>query len=269
MFNVSDGYDVVKIKTKVSKTVIKFDGKFLGNIPGVPADGSRFFETKKWPEDPDLVLEDCLRVFYPNENVFGGMETPTNLLGAEHRLLHHIVATHVLPTSGGHEKMNYHDLYIMWHVVTRKPLNLPHLIMKNMIRATSKVDGVLPYWMVITKIISHFGIVVRNEVASRVGVVDIYNASSLKIMGWKREFEAGKGNVWLPKEGGRKKRRTEEENFKEQGEAQRSKPTPASQQASSNNNNSETLESIATDVKRLNLKMDNMRGEIFHLFKDQ
>ncbi|GAV71496.1 hypothetical protein CFOL_v3_14990 [Cephalotus follicularis] len=118
MFNVSDGCDVVKIKTKVNKTVIKFDDKLLGNILGVPADGSRFFETKKCPEDPDLVLEDCLRVFYPNENVFGGMAKPTNLLDAEHRLLHHIVATHVLAISGRHERMSYQDLYIMWHVVT-------------------------------------------------------------------------------------------------------------------------------------------------------
>ncbi|GAV73115.1 hypothetical protein CFOL_v3_16602 [Cephalotus follicularis] len=98
----------------------------------------------------------------------------------------------------------------MWHVVSGKPLNLPHLIVKNMIRATSMVDSALPYGMVITKIISHFGIMVSNEVASRVDVGDIYNASSLERMGWKREFEARKGNVWLPKEGG-KKRKVEEE----------------------------------------------------------
>ncbi|GAV73116.1 hypothetical protein CFOL_v3_16603, partial [Cephalotus follicularis] len=184
MFNVTDGCDVVEIKTKVNKTLIKFHDKQSGEILGVPAEGSRFFETKKWPEDPELLLEDCLRVFYQNENVFGGMAKPTNLLGAEHRLLHHIVATHVLPTSGGHEKMSYQDLYILWHVVSGKPLNLPHLIMKNMNRATSMVDSALPYGMVITKIISHFGIVVSNEVASRVDVGDIYNASSLERMGW-------------------------------------------------------------------------------------
>ncbi|GAV83340.1 hypothetical protein CFOL_v3_26788 [Cephalotus follicularis] len=86
--------------------------------------------------------------------------------------------------------MNYQDLYIMWHVVTGKGLNLPHLIMKNMLRATSKVEGALPYGMVITKIISHFGIIVGNEVASRLDVGDIYNASSLKIMGWKRMVKA-------------------------------------------------------------------------------
>ncbi|GAV87539.1 hypothetical protein CFOL_v3_30965 [Cephalotus follicularis] len=170
MFNVSDGCDIMEIKTKVNKTVIKFDDKLLGNILGVSTSGYKFFETKTWPEDPDLVLEDCLRLFYPNENVFGGMAKPTNLLGAEHRLLHHIIATHILPTSGGHEKMSYQDLYIMWHVVIGKPLNLPHLIMKNMLRASFKVDGALPYGMVITKIISRFGIVVGNEVASRIDV---------------------------------------------------------------------------------------------------
>ncbi|GAV61552.1 hypothetical protein CFOL_v3_05079 [Cephalotus follicularis] len=209
MFNVSKDCDNLEIKTEVSRTVIKFDDKLLGEILGVPATGSKFFETKKLPEDPELVLEDCLRVFYPNENVFGGMAKPTNLLGAEHRLFHHITASHILLTSGGHEKMSYQDLYIMWHVVTRKPLNLPHLILKNMLRASSKVDGALSYGMVITKIISHFGIVIGNEIASRIDVGDIYNASSLKRMGWKREYEAGKGNIWLPKEGGRRKRRIE------------------------------------------------------------
>ncbi|GAV82206.1 hypothetical protein CFOL_v3_25658 [Cephalotus follicularis] len=134
------------------------------------------------------------------------MAKPTNLLGAEHRLLHHINATHILPTSGGHEKMSYQDLYIMSHVVTGKALNLPHLIMKNMLRVTSKVEGALPYGMVITKIISHFGIIVENEVASRLDVGDIYNASSLKRMGWKRVYESGKGNIRLPKEGGRRAR---------------------------------------------------------------
>ncbi|GAV78738.1 hypothetical protein CFOL_v3_22203 [Cephalotus follicularis] len=276
MFSVSDRYDVVEIKTKVNKTVIKFDDKLVGEILGVPAEGSRFSETKKWLKDPELVLEDCLRVFYPNENVFGGLAKPTNLLGAEHRLLHHIVATHVLPTSGGHEKMSYQDLYIMWHVISGKPLNLPHLILNNMIRATSKVDGALCYEMVITNIISHFGIVVRNEVASRVDVGDIYNASSLKRMGWKREFEARKGNVWLPKECG-KKRRVEEENVEEQGEPQSARTTPApQQQTASSNSNSLTLESILDEIKKLHtkmnkmdIKMDNLQGEFLDLFDDQ
>ncbi|GAV74750.1 hypothetical protein CFOL_v3_18230 [Cephalotus follicularis] len=264
MFNVSDGCDIMEIKTKVNKTVIKFDDKLLGNILGVPADGSRFFKNKKWPEDPELVLEDFLRVFYHNENVFGGMAKPTNLLGTEHRLLHHITSTHIPPTSGGHEKMSYQDLYIMWHVVTGKALNLTHLIMKNMIRATSKVYGAFPYGMVITKIISHFGIVVGNEVASRIDVGDIYNASSMKRMGWKREFEAGKGNVWLHMEGGRKKRRIEEENIEEQGEPQRPRTTPAPQQQASSSDSS-----VLSEIKKLNILVTNLQGEVLDLFEDQ
>ncbi|GAV78746.1 hypothetical protein CFOL_v3_22211 [Cephalotus follicularis] len=275
MVNVSENFYSLEIKSKMSRKVIKFDDKLLCNILGVPANGCRFFETKKWPKDPELVLEDCLRVFYPNENIFGWMAKPTNLLGTEHRLLHHITATHILPTSGGHEKMSYKDLYIMWHVVTEKSLNLPHLIMKNMLRAISKLDRALPYGMVITKILSHFGIVVGNEFASRIDVGDIYNASSLKRMGWKRVFEVGKGNVWLRKEGGRRKRRVEGEGVEEQGEAQRARPTPASQQASSSIN-SLSLESILDEIKKLktkmnkiDIKMDNLRGECLDLFDDQ
>ncbi|GAV85974.1 hypothetical protein CFOL_v3_29408 [Cephalotus follicularis] len=173
LLNVSGDCDSMEIKTKVNRTIMKFDDKTLGEILGVPAIGSKFFETKKWPEDPELVLEDCLRVFYPNENVFRGMAIPTNFPGAEHRLLHHIVATHVLPNSCGHEKMSYQDLCIMWHVVTGNPLNLPHLILKNILRDSSKLDGALPYGMVVTKSFSHFGILPGNEVPSRIVVGDV------------------------------------------------------------------------------------------------
>ncbi|GAV80867.1 hypothetical protein CFOL_v3_24327, partial [Cephalotus follicularis] len=268
MCNVSDDCDILENKTKVNKTVIKFDDKLLGSILGVPASGSTFFEIKKWPEDPELLLADCLRLFYPNENIFGGIAKPTNLLGTEHKLLHHIIATHILPTSGGHEKMSCQDLYNMWHVVTGKGLNLPHLIMKNMLRATSKIDGALPYGMVITKIIFHFGIIISNEVASRVDVDDICNASSLKRIGWKRVYESGTVNIWLPNEGGRRKMRVEGEGLEEQGEAQRVRPTPAPQQQASSSN-SQSLESILDELKKLNIKMDNLRGEFLDLSDDQ
>ncbi|GAV85127.1 hypothetical protein CFOL_v3_28565 [Cephalotus follicularis] len=199
----------------------------------------------------------------------------TNLLGAEHGLLHHITATHILPTSGGHEKRSYQDLYIMWHVVTGKPLNLPHLIMKNMLRETSKVEGALPYGMVITKILSHFGIVFGNEAVSKIDVGEIYNTSSLKRMGWKRVFDSDKGVQWLSKEGGRRRKRVggEGEDVEEQGEPQRKKQTPTPQmqqrQASSSSKASTSMDVLLDELRKLNKKMDNLRGEFLDLFDDQ
>ncbi|GAV84236.1 hypothetical protein CFOL_v3_27680 [Cephalotus follicularis] len=172
--------------------------------------------------------------------------------------------------------MSYQDLYIMWHVVTGKSLNLPHLIMKNMLRATSKVEGALPYGMVITKILSHFGIVFGNEVTSRLDVGNIYNASSLKRMRWKRVFNSEKGVQWLPKEGERKRKRVEgegDEDVEEQGEAQRKKQTPAPHmqqgQASSSSKASTSMDVLLDELRKLNIKMDNLRGEFLDLFDDQ
>ncbi|GAV81375.1 hypothetical protein CFOL_v3_24832 [Cephalotus follicularis] len=169
--------------------------------------------------------------------------------------------------------MSYQDLYIVWHVVSGKPLNLPNLVMKNMLRASLKIDGALPYGMVITKIFSHFGIFPRNENPSRIDVGDVYNASSLKSMGWKRVYEADKGNVWLPKEGERK-RRVEEENVEEQSEPQRQRTTPASKQASSSYSLSleivlAEIKELKTKMNKLDIEMDNLRGEVFDLFDDQ
>ncbi|GAV87641.1 hypothetical protein CFOL_v3_31067 [Cephalotus follicularis] len=167
--------------------------------------------------------------------------------------------------------MSYQDLYIMWHIVNGKPLNLPHLIMKNMLRAASKVDGALPYGMVIAKIISHFGIVIGNEVSSRIDVVDIYNASSLKRMGWKRVHDTNEGFVWLPNEGGRRRRRVEGDGAEEQSEAQRPKqaPRPQMQQGESSISSSSHSMEILAELKKLHIKMDNMRDEFLDLFDDQ
>ncbi|GAV70157.1 hypothetical protein CFOL_v3_13655 [Cephalotus follicularis] len=171
--------------------------------------------------------------------------------------------------------MSYQDLYIMWNIVSGKPLNLPHLIMKNMMRPTSKVEGALPYGMVFTKILSHFGIVYGNEVASRIDIGDIYKAYSLKRMGWKRVFDADKDIMWLPKEGGRRRKRVEGEGegVEEQEESQSPKQTPAppmhqEHASSSSNNSSLFLESIMAEMKKKNIKMDNMREEFLDLFDD-
>ncbi|GAV81002.1 hypothetical protein CFOL_v3_24461 [Cephalotus follicularis] len=168
--------------------------------------------------------------------------------------------------------MRYQDLYIMWHIVNGKPLNLSHLIMKNMMRASSKVEGALPYRMVITKILPHFGIVFGNRVASRIDVGDIYNAYSLKRMGWKR-VHTSDDFVWLPKERERRKSRIEGEGVEEQGQAQSPKQNPAPQmhqgQASSISSSSLYMETFMAEMRKLNIKMDNMLEEFLDLFDDQ
>ncbi|GAV59472.1 hypothetical protein CFOL_v3_03003, partial [Cephalotus follicularis] len=186
-------------------------------------------------------------------------------------LIHHITTTHILPTSGGHEKMSYQDLYIMWHIVSCKPLNLPQLIMKNVLRSASKVDGALPYGMVSTMIISHCGIVVGNEVPSRTDVGDIYNASSLKRMDWKRVHDTNKGFVWLPKERGRRRRRVECEGADEQRDVQRLKhaPAPKMQKGQSSSNSSSHSMEILAELKKLHIKIEKMRDEFLDLFDDQ
>ncbi|GAV62228.1 hypothetical protein CFOL_v3_05752 [Cephalotus follicularis] len=123
--------------------------------------------------------------------------------------------------------MSYQDLYVMWHIVNGRPLSLPHLVMKNMLRDTTKVDGALPYGMIITKILTHFEIFIGNELPSKIDVGDIYNASSLKRMGWKRQVnDRTRVCEWIPKEGGRRRRKVEADEIEEQREAQPPRQAP-------------------------------------------
>ncbi|GAV65402.1 hypothetical protein CFOL_v3_08917, partial [Cephalotus follicularis] len=131
--------DDFTLKTMVNGITIAFNDKTLGSVLKVMTEGSRFFEIKKWLEDFEFNTLDCLKLFSTQMSLFiENFEKVTNLLSVEYKLLHHFTATHILPIIGGNEKMSCQDTYVMWYVVTGKPLNLPIFLMKNMLRASKK-----------------------------------------------------------------------------------------------------------------------------------
>ena len=105
----------------------------------------------------------------------------------EHRILHHFIATTIVPRAGSFHFVTYTDLLIMWCVVHNIKFNLPWLIFTRMHesiiqRSTNK----LPYGMIISLILSKtVGPILFKSVPH--SSFDTYSSKSLKRMGIKYE----------------------------------------------------------------------------------
>ena len=69
------------------------------------------------------------------------------------------------PRAGSFSNMYQSDLVLMYHIISGKPLNLPHFILRHMIswKNTPKKTSSLPYGMIITRLLRNFDISLEEE----------------------------------------------------------------------------------------------------------
>ncbi|KAK3041199.1 hypothetical protein RJ639_028459 [Escallonia herrerae] len=79
------------------------------------------------------------------------------------RLFHHIIAHNVIPRTGGLSLVSYLDVQLLTFFRSGTPLNLPRLIMLNMIRSTSHPALAIPYGFLLTHILAAFDIPLLGE----------------------------------------------------------------------------------------------------------
>ncbi|KAK3035076.1 hypothetical protein RJ639_032578 [Escallonia herrerae] len=79
------------------------------------------------------------------------------------RLFHHIIAHNVIPRTGGLSLVSYLDVQLLTFFRSGTPLNLPRLIMLNMIRSASHPALAIPYGLLLTHILAAFDIPLLGE----------------------------------------------------------------------------------------------------------
>ncbi|KAK3002636.1 hypothetical protein RJ639_019742 [Escallonia herrerae] len=79
------------------------------------------------------------------------------------RLFHHIIAYNVIPRTGGLSLVSYLDVQLLTFFRSGTPLNLPRLIMLNMIRSASHLALAIPYGLLLTHILAAFDIPLLGE----------------------------------------------------------------------------------------------------------
>ncbi|KAK3002055.1 hypothetical protein RJ639_021345 [Escallonia herrerae] len=79
------------------------------------------------------------------------------------RLFHHIIAHNVIPRTGGLSLVSYLDVQLLTFFRSGTSLNLPRLIMLNMIRSASHPALAIPYGLLLTHILAAFDIPLLGE----------------------------------------------------------------------------------------------------------
>ncbi|KAK2998718.1 hypothetical protein RJ639_022899 [Escallonia herrerae] len=79
------------------------------------------------------------------------------------RLFHHIIAHNVIPRTGGLSLVSYLDVQLLTFFRSGTPLNLPRLIMLNMIRSASHPALAIPNGLLLTHILAAFDIPLLDD----------------------------------------------------------------------------------------------------------
>ncbi|KAF9682512.1 hypothetical protein SADUNF_Sadunf05G0116600 [Salix dunnii] len=78
------------------------------------------------------------------------------------RLLHRIIAHNILPKKGHYDEVTFMELCLIDCMIQRRPINLPYIMIRNMILAYNQKQKALPYGQVFTTIFEHFDILLTG-----------------------------------------------------------------------------------------------------------
>ncbi|KAJ1402277.1 hypothetical protein SESBI_28172 [Sesbania bispinosa] len=142
----------VKIRVKPGDWLtivgLKFQGEKLevGNI-------------RAWERyDRDEAVKAMIRV---------GLQQPskvnTGSLKVEDRLLHYTLARILIPRGSNYAQLTEEDIFVLWVIKERILINWPYYICQHMQKVKARKTTDLPYAMLITKLLEHYGVDTAKE----------------------------------------------------------------------------------------------------------
>ncbi|PNX74047.1 hypothetical protein L195_g029958 [Trifolium pratense] len=144
----SGGIDVMKL---TEKQEVKLTLEILGKYLNLPVDGAKLFGDT-WYSKFEVKKEDLIQEMFNSEGAKMS-QPPASFLKTEYKVLFNMVQNHIFPRIGTRDKVYDGDLMVMHHLGSGKKLNLPYVIIHNMIEAASSRSKkvTLPYGMNLTK----------------------------------------------------------------------------------------------------------------------
>ena len=105
----------------------------------------------------------CKTIFKPDapDNTYSSLLPITKILA---NMCHYSF----LPKNGSYHQISHNDILLIYHMFIGEPLNLPHIIIQNMMLATKNPSkkGTLPYGMTLSKILKKLDVPLDDELSS-------------------------------------------------------------------------------------------------------
>ncbi|GAB2269165.1 hypothetical protein Dimus_004093 [Dionaea muscipula] len=147
------------VKSSVKGISIEFDHDRSASILGVPGNnGMREYIEDVWEESKYTKPLEITRRFANNETLTAARRVKSGEMKPFQRFIHFLVMKNVIPRFGKRDTSSFMDLTYMDHLMARRLVNLPQVMMRHMSYVISMKDHELPYGDWLTMVFEEFGV---------------------------------------------------------------------------------------------------------------
>ncbi|GAB2302023.1 hypothetical protein Dimus_036048 [Dionaea muscipula] len=176
------------VKTSVKGVAIEFDHLKLASILGIPGN-NRICEYIKdvWEESKCTKPLKITRKFANDETLTAARRVKSGEMKPFQRFIHFLVMKNVVPRFGKRDTSSFMDLTYMDHLMTRRLVNLPRVMMRHMSYVISMKDHELPYGDWLTMVFEEFGVPLADNKGEESKRYDCFEETFLTMCKLTRE----------------------------------------------------------------------------------
>ncbi|GAB2283214.1 hypothetical protein Dimus_017739 [Dionaea muscipula] len=147
------------VKSKVRGVDLEFDNEKLATILGVHCEnGICEYIKEVWEESKYTKPLEITRRFANDATIMKARRVRSVEMKPSQRFIHFLVMKNVIPRFGKRDTSSFMDLTYMDHLMARRLVNLPRVMMRHMSYVISMKDHELPYGDWLTLVFEAFGV---------------------------------------------------------------------------------------------------------------
>ncbi|GAB2265774.1 hypothetical protein Dimus_000810, partial [Dionaea muscipula] len=207
------------VKSKMRGIEVEFDHEKLATILGVPgANGICEYIKEVWEESKYTKPLEITRRFANDENIMVARRVKSGELKPFQRFIHFLVMKNVVPRFGKGDTSSFLDLTYMDHLMSRRKINLPRVMIRHMSYVISMKDHELPYGDWLTMVFEAFGVPLVDKKREEPKRYDFFEETFLTMCKLTRE-----NGIWWIGSGENRRRDDAPEEEEEEEEEERNK----------------------------------------------
>ncbi|GAB2266754.1 hypothetical protein Dimus_001746 [Dionaea muscipula] len=165
----------------------------LASILGVPGkNGICEYIKDVWEESKYTKPLEITRRFANDETLSAARRVKSGKMKPFQRFIHFLVMKNLMPRFGKRDTSSFMDLTYMEHLMSRRLVNLPRVMMRHMSYVISMKDHELPYGDWLTKVFEKFSVPLVNKKGEEPKRTDYFEETFLTMCKLRRE-----DGVWL------------------------------------------------------------------------
>ncbi|GAB2278720.1 hypothetical protein Dimus_013395, partial [Dionaea muscipula] len=181
---------------------MEFDHEKLATILGVHSkNGICEYIEEVWEESEYTKPLEITRRFANNENLMATRRVKSGELKPFQRFVHFLVMKNVVPRFGKRDTSSFLDLTYMDHLMSRRLVNLPRVMIRHMSYVISMKDHELPYGDWLTMVFEAFGVPLVDKKGEEPKRYDFFEDTFLTMCKLTRE-----NGIWWIGSGENRKR---------------------------------------------------------------